>query len=275
MLFRSQIIMSLTDGVQRDPAKLADWIRKNRADINANVFDPEARAFIEQINRSANILKKLPVRDQLPENAAKALDTLAKGDMFTLLHGRAAGALAGGVAGYAAGKALGMTLPMQIGMEILGAGAGAAGSNLVGTGVRSVASRIVYGTTQQEAMAALQRAATDPEFARFLAQKPSEANAMKLRGLLREIAARGPALGFAAERLPDQPQEPPKTTEERYRELTIPGPGNRPGRATGGAVNLHALAKAAKKHVTTSTESLLNEHDDTVAKALEIANKHI
>lgn len=57
--------------------------------------------------------------------------------------------------------------------------------------------------------------------------------------------------------------------------LTIPGPGNRPGRATGGAVNLHALAKAAKKHVTTSTESLLNEHDDTVAKALEIANKHI
>lgn len=50
---------------------------------------------------------------------------------------------------------------------------------------------------------------------------------------------------------------------------------DRPARATGGAVNLHALAKAAKKHVTTSTEALLNEHDDTVAKALEIANKHI
>jgi hypothetical protein len=49
----------------------------------------------------------------------------------------------------------------------------------------------------------------------------------------------------------------------------------RPARATGGAVNLHALAKAAKKHVTTSTEQLLNEHDDTVAKALEVANKHI
>jgi hypothetical protein len=59
------------------------------------------------------------------------------------------------------------------------------------------------------------------------------------------------------------------------RELTIRGPGNRPARARGGAVNLHALAKAAKKHVTTSTEQLLNEHDDTVAKALEVANKHI
>jgi len=70
-------------------------------------------------------------------------------------------------------------------------------------------------------------------------------------------------------------EERQRISPEDPRMLTIPGPGNRPGRATGGAVNLHALAKAAKKHVTTSTESLLNEHDDTVAKALEIANKHI
>lgn len=49
----------------------------------------------------------------------------------------------------------------------------------------------------------------------------------------------------------------------------------REGRATGGAVNLMALSKAAKKHVTQSTEGLLNESDDTVAHALEIANKHI
>ena len=47
------------------------------------------------------------------------------------------------------------------------------------------------------------------------------------------------------------------------------------GRATGGAVNLMALSKAAKKHVTRSTEDLLNESDDTVARALEVANKHI
>ena len=51
--------------------------------------------------------------------------------------------------------------------------------------------------------------------------------------------------------------------------------GNRPTRATGGAVNLMALSKAAKKHVTRSTEDLLNESDDTVARALEVANKHI
>lgn len=268
----NQIIMSLTDAVQRDPAKLADWIRKNRADINAYVVDPDARFFIDQVNRSANILKKLPVKNQLPENAAKALDTLSKGDMFTLLHGRAVGALAGGVTGYAAGKALGYGIPAQIALDAMGAAAGAYGVSALGP-LRSGAARLVYGLTQQEAMAALQRAAADPNFARFLAQKPSEANAMKLRGLLRETISRGPVLGVAAERLPDQSAPPEQTTEEKYRTLTIPG--GRPARATGGAVNLSALAKAAKKHVTTSTEALLNEHDDTVAKALEIANKHI
>jgi hypothetical protein len=49
----------------------------------------------------------------------------------------------------------------------------------------------------------------------------------------------------------------------------------RQGRASGGAVNLMALSKAAKKQVTQSTEALLNESDDTVARALEVANKHI
>jgi hypothetical protein len=51
--------------------------------------------------------------------------------------------------------------------------------------------------------------------------------------------------------------------------------GGRTTRATGGAVNLMALSKAAKKQVTKVTEPLLNEHDDTVARALEVANKHI
>jgi len=51
--------------------------------------------------------------------------------------------------------------------------------------------------------------------------------------------------------------------------------GGRTNRATGGAVNLMALSKAAKKQVTQVTEPLLNESDDTVAHALEVAGKHI
>jgi hypothetical protein len=49
----------------------------------------------------------------------------------------------------------------------------------------------------------------------------------------------------------------------------------RPARATGGAVNLTALANAARKAVTKSTEELLETPDEHVVKALEIANRHI
>ena len=52
-------------------------------------------------------------------------------------------------------------------------------------------------------------------------------------------------------------------------------PAPREARATGGAVNLMALSKAAKKRVTQSTEGLLDEDDSTVARALEVANQHI
>jgi hypothetical protein len=62
---------------------------------------------------------------------------------------------------------------------------------------------------------------------------------------------------------------------ERLPSAATGRPEDREGRATGGAVNLMALSKAAKKHVTRSTEDLLNESDDTVARALEVANKHI
>jgi hypothetical protein len=65
--------------------------------------------------------------------------------------------------------------------------------------------------------------------------------------------------------------------EEDPRPLTIRP--NREGRATGGsvngAVNLRALANAARKQVCQSTEDFLKESDDQVAKALEIANQHI
>ena len=61
--------------------------------------------------------------------------------------------------------------------------------------------------------------------------------------------------------------------DQEGRSLTIRGP--REKRATGGAVNLMALSKAAKKHVTQVTEPLLNESDDTVAHALAVAGKNI
>jgi hypothetical protein len=49
----------------------------------------------------------------------------------------------------------------------------------------------------------------------------------------------------------------------------------RPARATGGAVNLKALARLAKKTITQSSESLLQKPDEHVARALAIAGREI
>jgi len=56
--------------------------------------------------------------------------------------------------------------------------------------------------------------------------------------------------------------------------ITAP-PEDRQQRASGGAVNLKALASAARKAVTKSTEDLLRAPDEHVVKALEVANRHI
>jgi len=279
-----QLLQSLEKNMtQSSPEKLSAWMRKNRADIDQHVVSPEGRAFIDRLENSANALSKLTTTEAVPANAAKKLELLQNGDLFTLLHGKVVGALGGAAAGYGAGKVASMGFPGVaniIPLETLGAAAGLTGSGIKNPATKAL-SRVIYGTTSDEAMAALQRASVDPAFARFLAQKPSMENALKLQGLLKSTKF-APQATFMGYKTPVEQPQPEKTTEQLYeemqsrpKELTIKGPGNRAGRATGGAVNLMALSKAAKKHVTKSTEQLLNEDDSTVARALEIANKHI
>jgi len=266
---------------QPSPEKLAGWMRKNRADIDQHVVTPEGKAFIDRLENSANTLSKLTTTEALPANAAKKLELLQKGDMFTLLHGRAIGAIGGAAAGYGAGKLASMGLPGLsniIPLETLGAAVGMTGSGLKNPATAAL-SRVIYGTTAEDAVAALQRASVDPAFAQFLAQKPSMENALKLQGLLKSTKY-APQATFMAQKTPVEQPQSEKTTEQLYEEmqnrpnvLTIKR--QRPTRATGGAVNLMALSKAAKKHVTRSTEDLLNVDDSTVARALDIANQHI
>jgi hypothetical protein len=194
--------------------------------------------------------------------------------LFTILHGRAAGILGGATAGYLAGKAAGVAIP-GVALDVLGAGAGATGSLM--NAPRKMLAQVVYGATQEQALAALQRAATDPAYAILLSQKPTMENVLKLRGLLR-TSKYAPMSTFAGYRstVPEVPEEP--TTEEQYRlleqgrPLTIRG---RPQRASGGAVNLKALANAAKRAVCKSTEDLLQTPDAHVVQALKVATRHI
>ena len=72
----------------------------------------------------------------------------------------------------------------------------------------------------------------------------------------------------------------PAETETGYgdaRPLTIYGPGNRQGRASGGRVSdkLVTMVDRARKNINNQTESLLSTHDNHVARALEIANQNL
>jgi hypothetical protein len=110
----------------------------------------------------------------------------------------------------------------------------------------------------------------NPEIGRAMLQRGIDAKgqirAQAVRDLAKALSVRGQALTstVAGQRQQEQRLAP---EEENT--------GGRTPRATGGAVNLMALSKAAKKHVTRSTEDLLNEDDSTVTRALEVANKHI
>jgi hypothetical protein len=111
----------------------------------------------------------------------------------------------------------------------------------------------------------IREALLNPEFARELLKSVPRTPAPEaVRPLSEKIAK----LGITSIR----PAAIGNSEDPRIR---INGPGNRPTRATGGAVNLMALSKAAKKRVTQSTEGLLDEDDSTVARALEVANQHI
>ena len=270
-----QVAQSLTNAIQKDPKKLGAWLRANDSELVQNL-PPETMDFVDRLRNSASLLERSNLSEGLPAAAQKNFDLLSKGDLFTLLHGRALGLLAGGVTGYTTGKTIGAAVPTQIALDAIGAGAGAVGAGIM-SGPKRIAARVVYGTTQEEAMAALQRAMVDPKFAAFLASKPSEANAMKLRGLLRETVARGAPAALASERIPRQPPPPEETTEEKFRKLEIKKRfPQRPQRATGGRiVNLKSLARSAKKAVCNSTEDLLKTPDEHVVKALEIANRSI
>ena len=86
-------------------------------------------------------------------------------------------------------------------------------------------------------------------------------------------AARSVSEGIANTLITGAKQPIQGNADQEGRSLTIRGP--REKRATGGAVNLMALSRAAKKRVTQVTEPLLNESDDTVAHALAVAGQHI
>lgn len=149
---------------------------------------------------------------------------------------------------------------------------GGIGAALAGAGAIGANAGMAGNVPAIVAHAAMQAAASSPRIVGEAAYKVGQAVAPGTTG------ATVPLLALSGiQKKPEDAQVPAVVQQADRARPYFPGPDEikRKGRATGGAVNLTALAKSARKHVTLDTKPLLGEHDETVARALEIAGKHI
>jgi hypothetical protein len=252
--------------VASNPDALVDFLKTNKPAISTAIGNNNAdRAYFSMLENTANRVKNIP-----PDRAAN-LDTLrnvAKGNVSDILYGVGTGKIARTAASGLLLKAIESHFGVDLGLGLELATAGATGAGVtklpfIGKGIEGATEWAFSGGVRNKVMDILNQARDNPTLMRELLKQPDPRAVQSIfsRKIGRDILGAG-AVGA-------------EVGEENARPLTIPGPGNRTPRATGGAVNLMALSKAAKKHVTRSTEDLLNESDDTVARALEVANKHI
>lgn len=274
-----------------NPTKLSQYINKNRSLIDQVFTQPHEQQLVDALDRSSKILASVPSGTPLDRSV---LDRLMKGDLFTILHGKITGKLGEATAGMAAGKLIGMTAPVAAGLETLGAGAITSGFF---PKAQTMLANVIYGTTQEQAVAALNKAMRDPAYMNLLLSKPTIVNSMTfLKGLLPYTAGQAATRGVLGSR-DLNPPAPAETTDAAYnrlvkegriRPLTSPGPGNkqasggRAQRASGGRIapesKADALVKAAesaKKQINQGTEALLDQPDETITRALAVAKKHI
>jgi hypothetical protein len=268
----------------RDVTKLNQYIERNRPLLSEVFSAPQEQQFIDALSRSSKALEGVPPGSLLDR---KLYDKLMQGNLFTILHGTATGKLGEASGGAIAGKMLGLAAPFAAGLEV--ATAGAISSGLLPK-AQSMLSRIVYGTTQEEAVSALNRAMRDPDFMKLLLEKPTIENQLHLFKILKPAVTEAAPRGALTSRdlTPEKQQE---TTEQAYERLVREGkinPNNvitvnpRQQRATGGRVDpqIHAqrlilAAERAKKEASGQTETLLEQPDEHIVKALDIAKRHI
>jgi hypothetical protein len=256
-----------------DPRVLSNFIRNNRNDLNQVFTSPEQAQYLARLERSARVLQDLGGGSITPNKLERFLEN---GDLFSVLHGHVAGVFARGAAGGIAAKLVGSQAPMLAGLEALGIGAGVAGAIRAPT---ALASRIVYGPIQKEAARILQEATVNPQLMQELMRKASIQDIMNPLAVnawahhLQSTVPGAASIGLRGEQQSEgRPQAP------RFA-------GGRVGRASGGRLmrNDHAMkaaaliraAEAAKKAHNATTEGILEQPDEAVAKALSIANKAI
>jgi len=235
---------------KNNPKALAEFLDRN-SDMVQKVFtDPTQKQFVSALGDSARALQKIR-----PSQAVdtKTLQNLADNRMFTILYGRATGAISDAVAGELLGQVAEHTLNIA-GSPTVGAVAGALG---YGKGLTSkitdLMNGIVFGGTRDQAVKILQQAASDPELMTALLNRPNPNGYASLSSALQKISAKTA--------LP--------ATEIQTREQ----------RASGGSVidkKADALVNETmrnKKLYSDHTEHMLSMPDDAIVQALNIAKQ--
>ena len=241
-----------------NPKTLSNFIAANGAELKASLSSPQEKQFIDAIGRSAKLMQSLPAG---AKKSSVTLDRLQNGRMIDIIYGRSAGVISDGIAAELAARTASYATGIPYGgSDILAGLIGAAGGGGKVTGpIAERIGRFVLGDTKEITIEQLQKAARDPEVAMLLMQKPSPESMLRLQDKMANIL--GP---MYYERSLDEPKE------------------KREGRATGGKVSSSSIAdklitaaESAKRMSNKATEPLLRTSDESIARALEIANRHI
>jgi len=241
-----------------NPRLLSDFLAAKGTELKSIITNPQDKKFIDAIERSAKMMQNLSDKASV---RGKTLEKLQNGRIIDIIYGRSAGAISDGLAiELAARLATFGGVPGVPGFfpGIAGAIASKYGSQSAGP-VAEIAGKFILGDTKKITIEQLQKAARDPEVALLLMQKPSPEAILKISDRLSNITA-----PMAYERSLDEPKE------------------KREGRASGGKVGSSSIAdrlitaaESAKRMSNKATEPLLRTSDESIARALEIANRHI
>lgn len=241
-----------------NPLMLSNFLDAKGAELKSLLSTPQDKNFIDAIGRSAKMMQNLSDKSSM---RSKTLDKLQNGRIVDIIYGRSVGAISDGLAIELAAKLATLGGVPGIPSGLPGA-VGAAVSRYSGQSagpVAEIVGKFVLGDTKRITIERLQQAARDPEIALLLLQKPSPEAILRLQDRLANITA-----PMAYERSLDEPKE------------------KREGRASGGKVSSSSIsdrlitaAESAKRMSNKATEPLLRTSDESIARALEIANRHI
>lgn len=259
-----------------DPRAVSNFIRNNRTDLEQIFTTPAQQQYLTRLERSSDILHDLGQGALTPNKLERFLE---RGDLFSVLHGWHTGIFGRMAAGATAGAAIGTSGVLGAGLELAGLGAGLGALSGI-PGPTAALSRVVYGPLQANATRILQEATTNPRLMQELLRKPTIEdifNPLSVNGWAHFLTETAPGTAVTgtrgAQETINQPAEQPRFA------------GGRVGRASGGrlmrrdhatqAAALIRAADAAKKTHNKTTEGILDQPDEVVAKALSIANKAI